>query len=461
MRKNIVVIGAGSASFGLSTLGAILRKEELQGSELRLIDVNPQGLEIITKLAEKANEEWGAGFTIKSATDRKTLLQDADFIITSIAVDREKTWAMDRELGLKYDINHYAENGGPGGFMHTARNTAQFMPILKDIKENAPQALLLNFTNPVPRLSRLAHHYYGLKTVGICHQITFGYMQIGVVLADVLGLDVPENFVFRWDDEFANHRTYVIGGQAAEKVQITAAGINHFTWMLSLSNRKTGEDLYPLFKERLKNHNQELEPFSRALFNVFHLYPITGDNHIIEYLPYTHNVHRKSWQRYDIQMYPFDDGGRLRDEMWKNINAMVKGEKSVDLLKELPSEHAEEIIAGIMGDKNVREDAVNIPNKGFIENLPDDSIVEVPGMINAEGIHGNKVGPLPETVAELLRREIKLAELTVDAVYHGDRDLALQVLSLDPMIDDLNVARAILNEFLETQKVYLPQFYKE
>ena len=134
VKKNIVVIGAGSASFGLSTLGAILRTAELEGSELRLIDKSEEGLETIAKLAEKANKEWGTGFTIKSSPNRKELLKDADFIIASIAVDREKTWAMDRELGLKYNINHYAENGGPGGFMHTARNVAQFMPIFSDIK---------------------------------------------------------------------------------------------------------------------------------------------------------------------------------------------------------------------------------------------------------------------------------------------------------------------------------------
>lgn len=460
MKKNIVVIGAGSASFGLSTLGAILRTPELKGSELHLIDKSEEGLETITKLAAKANDEWETGFTIRSSTNRRELLKDADFIITSIAVDREKTWAMDRELGLKYDINHYAENGGPGGFMHTARNAAQFMPIFKDIKEFAPNTLLLNFTNPVPRISRLAHHYYGINTVGICHQITFGYMQIGVILSDVLGIEVPDNFSFRWFDEFENHRTYTIGEQAMNKVQIKAAGINHFTWMLSLTDRQTGEDLYPLFKERLKTHNPEFEPFSRALFNTFHLYPITGDNHLIEYVPYTHNVHRKTWDRYDIQMYPLGEAGELRNNMWDDIHAMVAGEKSIDLLKDLHSEHAEKIIAGIVADKNMKDDAVNIPNQGFIVNLPDDSIVEVPGTIDASGVHGENVGELPEAIAELCRRDIKIAELTVDAVYHGDRDLAQQVLSLDPMIDDLDVAKKMLDEFLENQKEYLPQFYK-
>lgn len=460
MQKNIVVIGAGSASFGLSTLGAILRTPELKGSELRLIDKSEEGLETITKLAEKANAKWGTGFAIRSSTERRELLKDADFIITSIAVDREKTWAMDRELGLKYDINHYAENGGPGGLMHTARNVAQFMPIFNDIKELAPKALLLNFTNPVPRIGRLAHHHYGITTVGICHQITFGYMQVGVILSDILGIEVPENFSFRWFDEFENHRTYAIGAQASEKVQIKAAGINHFTWMLSLTDKQTGEDLYPLFKDRLKTHNPEFEPYSRALHNTFHLYPITGDNHLIEYLPYTHNVHRKTWERYDIQMYPLVGAGNLRDEMWNDIHAMISGEKSIDFLKDLHSEHAEEIIAGVVADKKMKSDAVNIPNNGYISNLPNDSIVEVPGIVDASGVRGEKVGDLPEPIAELCRRDIKISELTIDAAYNGDRDLAQQVLSLDPMIDDLDVAKNMLNEFLENQKEYLPQFYK-
>jgi alpha-galactosidase len=456
--KKIVVIGAGSASFGLSTLGAILRKPELKGSELRLIDLNEEGLATITQLAEKANRAWATGFTIKSSTSREVLLKDADFIITAIAVDREKTWDMDRKLGLKYGINHYAENGGPGGFMHSARNAAQFMPIFADIKKLAPNALLLNFTNPVPRISRLAHHYYEIKTVGICHQITFGYMQVGIVLSDILGIDVPENYTFKWLDEFEHNRTYTIGKAAAEKVQIKAAGINHFSWMLSLTDKATGEDLYPLFKKRLKTHNKDFEPFSRALFNTFGLYPITGDNHALEYLPYTHNMHRKTWERYNIQMYPFDTASGLRNGMWDDIHDMISGKKPIGMLKELPSEHAEEIIAGIVSGKKIANDAVNVPNDGYITNLPANSIVEVPGFIDKTGVHGEKIGELPEAVAELCRRDIKIAEMTVDAVYHGDKNLALQVLTLDPMIDDLEVAKNMLVEFLETQKEYLPQF---
>ncbi len=455
----ITVIGAGSASFGLSTLGALLQKPELRGSELALVDTHAEGLEMITRLAEKVNREWGSGFTIRSSTRRRDLLEESDFVITAVAVDREKTWSMDRELGKKYGINHYAENGGPGGLMHTARNAAQFMPILEDLQELAPGALLLNFTNPVPRICRLAHHYYGIRTVGICHQITFGYMQVGFVLADVLGLQVPENYSFTWEDEFAHGRTYAVGRAAAEKVRITAAGINHFTWILSLTDRRTGEDLYPLFRERLEKHHPAFEPFSRELWRVFGLYPVSGDNHLVEYLPYTHNMHRETWERYNIQMYPLVLASSVREEMWQRIREMVEGKRPVEELRRLPSERAEEIIAAMAGEGKGYEEAVNIPNNGFIANLPDDSIVEVPAVVDASGIHGERVGELPPAIAELCRREIALAELTTEAVYHGDRELALQALALDPMIDDLGVARKMLEEFLETQREYVPQFF--
>ena len=458
--SRIVVIGAGSASFGLSTLGALLLRPELRGSELCLVDVDAQGLEQITRLAEKANREWGSGFTLHSSTQRREMLPGADFIITAIAVDREKTWSMDRALGLKYGINHYAENGGPGGFMHTARNAAQFMPVLEDIRELAPQALLLNFTNPVPRISRLAHHHYGLRTVGICHQIMFGYMQVGFVMAEELELEVPENYTFTWQDEFDNGRTYAVGRAAAEKMQITAAGINHFTWMLSLTDRRSGEDLYPLFREKLEKYNPAFEPFSRDLYSVFGLYPVNGDNHILEYVPYTPSVCRKTWERYNIQMYPFDTAAALRERMWREIAEMVAGERPLDSLKGLPSERAEAIIAAIVADSHAQEDAVNIPNDGYIDNLPRGSIVEVPAVVDAEGVHGRNVGALPPAVAELCRREITLAELTTEAVFHGDRELALQALALDPMVDDLDVARHLLDDFLKTQKEYVPQFFK-
>lgn len=456
--KKIVVIGAGSADFGLTNFGAILRTPELKGSELGLVDINGEGLALITKFAERLNREWGSEFTIKSSTDRRDLLPYADFVILSVAVDREKCWKQEHDIAKKYNIMHYAENGGPGGLIHTARNLTIIMPILRDIEELCPDAWVMNFTNPVPRICIAASRYTKVKMVGICHQIEFGYSILAKVLAKDLGFNVPENYLFRWDKETEDIYGKLVS-QAQEKIDLLAAGINHFTWMLSIRDSKDGSDLYPLFRDRYMSGFEDFEPLTREIFDIFKICPVPGDCHMAEYLPYTHNMVRNSWNKYDVQMYPFTDSVINREKMWVEIKAMAEGKKNVDHLRDIHSERAEQIIAAIAFNKHLYDMAVNIPNKGYIENLPQDAIVEVPAVISADGIKGVGVGRLPETVAELCRRQITVAELVVKAGVTGDRDIALQALALDPMVDDPDIARKLLRDYLETQKDYLPQFF--
>lgn len=462
-RTKIVVIGAGSASFGLTNLGAILRTPELHGSELRLVDLNEQGLESILQLAKRINEEWGSGFVISGSTERREHLPEADFVVLSIAVDREKCWRLDHEIAKRHGIMHYAENGGPGALMHTARNLAIVMPILRDMEQLCPDAWLLNFTNPVPRICIAVARYTKIKAVGICHQIGFGYMMAGNILRRELGIPVPPDYVFRWDRIFAGVDEYgSIKKHAEEKLDILAAGINHFTWMLSIRDQRTGEDLYPLLRERIKTHNPAFEPLTKEVFALFGLFPVPGDCHLVEYLPYTHNMQRDTWGKYEIQMYPLDEtADRDRDRMWRNIQEMAAGRQPVDGLRGVATERAELIMAAIAGNKRTYEQALNIPNRGYISNLPEGAIVEVPGVVDATGIKGVGVGPLPGPIAELCRRQVTVAELAVEAGVKGDRGLALQALALDPLIDDPGVARMLLDDYLKAQVQYLPQFFKK
>lgn len=457
--KKIVVIGAGSASFGLTNLGAILRTPELQGSELCLVDINEEGLRLITKLAGRINGEWNSGFTIRSSTDRLELLEGADFIILSVAVDRENCWKMDQDIAKKYGIMHYAENAGPGGLMHTARNIAVIMPILRDIEALCPDALVLNFTNPVPRICIAAARHTKVKMVGICHQLEFSYTLVGKVLARELQIDIPENYLFRWNEDMMKAYGRVVE-QVQQKVDIQAAGINHFTWILSMRDKRNGEDLYPLFKERYLNGFEEFEPLTREVFDIFKICPVPGDCHMVEYLPYTHNMTEDTWNKYDIQMYPLIEAQEDRHTMWKEIELMAEGKKSVDHLRNVHTERAESIIAAVVDNTYAYEPAVNIPNRGFIENLPYNAIVEVPAAVSASGIQGIGVGRLPDAVAELCRRQIAVAELAVEAAVKGDRDMALQALALDLMVDDPEIARGLLKDYLEAQKDYLPQFFR-
>lgn len=458
MKPKIIVIGAGSASFGLTNLGAIMRMPELHGSELCLVDINAEGLQWVTLLAERINREWGAEFVIKSSTDRRELLPDADFVILSVAIDREKCWRRDYEIAQKYGIMHYAENGGPGGMMHTFRNIALIMPILRDIETFCPNAWVLNFTNPVPRICIAAARFTKVKMVGICHQIAFGYSIVAKVLAQDLGLPVPPDYLFRWTKQ-SDEQSKQIVTAAEDKIDILAAGLNHFTWMLAIREKNTGADLYPLFRERYLHGFEEFEPLTREIFKIAKICPVPGDCHMVEYLPYTHNMARKTWEKYDIQMYPLTQAENDRDALWGAIEAMAKGAKPIAHLRQVHTERAELIMAAMVHNQHAYEPAVNLPNRGYIENLPANAIVEVPAVISAAGMHGIGVGPLPEFAAELCRRQITLAEMVVAGGVTGDYDLALQAMTLDPMIDDPAIARNLLNDYLEAQKVYVPQFF--
>lgn len=456
-RPKVTVVGAGSAVFGLSTLVGILKHKDLEGIELFLHDVNSEGLEKIHHLAIKLKAALKKDIEIQSSTNRKKALEGADFVVLSVAVDREKCWKLDREIALKYGINHYAENGGPGSFAHTARNLSIIMPILKDMEEVCPHAWLLNFTNPVPKICTAASRYTNIRTIGICHQIQFGYFILAGFFAEELGLKIPKDYNFRWNDQsIALFR--LMSKRARERFLIRAFGLNHFTFMLSITDRETGKDMYPEIRERIPHVRANLpsfEPLTLEFFEVFGLLPVPGDCHLCEYLPYTHNVHRKTWERYDIQMYDFVWAEKGRMRMWEDINRMLAGDIPISRLEETETERGEFIIASILRNRNTYEEAVNIPNTGYIMNLPEGAIVEVPALLGGDGAIGLSCGKLPEPIAELCRRQVLITELMVRAIIEEDKKLAIEALALDPMIDDLDVARKLLDEYLAVFDPYL------
>lgn len=454
MKTNrIVVIGAGSASFGLVNLSALLRTEGLKGSELCLVDINEKGLEIITKLAHRLNDEWKSGFVIKSSTNRLDYLNGADYIILSVAINREKCWKSDVEIALKYGIHHYGENGGPGALFHTARNVNLILPILKDIEMYAPNALVLNFTNPVPRICALAYKYTKVKMVGICHQINFGYLMAAVIFGKEYGFDVPENYCFKWDND--REISYKMIYQAKERFDIKAFGINHFTWIQSMIDKETKEDVLPLFKQKFLDNKTNFELYTKELIEVLDEVVVSGDAHNLEYLPFTHNVNRKSWERYDIQMYPLDAASNQRDQMWELLENLSNGNGSIDFLRDSVSERAEAIIDSMINHKPMIEIAVNIPNKGHITNLPEGTIIEVPALIDASGIHGIAMGDLPKMASEYCRREAFLVDLCLEAIMSQKKTKYLEALLADSMIDDISVAKHLLNDYLVANKEYI------
>lgn len=420
----VVIIGAGSASFGLGMLRDAVNTPELRGSIISLVDTDARALEAVSTLARKMNEESGAGIRIEHATDRTQALPDAQFVVISIAVRRNELWKFDWEVPIKHGVKHtLGENGGPGGLFHSMRNIPIILDICRDIERFCPHALVLNFTNPVPRVCMAIDRYSSVNAVGLCHGIGG---QLGN-LARVMSV-------------------------SHDNLTCKAAGLNHFTWILDLRFEDSGRDAYPDLRRSLHDYAPEFQPLSRKLFETFGFYPSPGDDHIGEYLPY-------ATEYCPMHGYDFEAAERYKIETWERIGRMVRGEEPVtDLISRRSGERAFDIIGGILTDSNHSELAVNIRNDGLISNLPQDAIVEVPAVVGSHGIAGVDIGKLPIGIAALCRTQIGVQELVVEAAVTGDRRTALQALLADPVVGSFDAAEKILDELLALEAGYLPQF---
>jgi alpha-galactosidase len=458
----ITVIGAGSAQFGESTLSAIMRSPKLKGSTLALVDRNADTLDIVIRLANRLNREWNAQFTITSHTNHEDALPGSRFVVNAIEVGaRENLWQKDFEIPIKYGVRQpYAENGGPGGFAHAARNIGPIMQIAHDMEQACPDAWFVNFTNPMIRICDAVNRHSRIKTVGLCHQIYAGYTMVGVALAKDLNIEIPEGLTGMHaavDQHPIHHR---IREQIVPIIDIRAAGLNHFSWILSIHDRRTGEDLYPLFRKRFFELDPRFEPLTRDVFSAFGLFPVPGDTHLCEYLPWMSDSQTKPWDKYNIRLYDWDLMAAVREFELGRLNDMANNETTIDGLLDTDSEGALEMIENQVCATTHYHLAANLPNAGQISNLPHGATVETPIIVDGAGIHPVHVGALPEPIAELCRRETTTAQLGVDAAVEGNREKALQCLLLDPVITDIETGRRILDEYLMSYKEYLPQFWK-
>lgn len=458
----IVVIGAGSASFGLNTIAALLKSTRLRGSQLALVDRNAERVALMGRLAARLNREWAAAMTITTHTHHADALPDAQFVVSAIEVNpREELWQRDFEIPLKHGVRQpYAENGGPGGLAHTLRNVGPVLEIAHAMEEACPAAWFVNYSNPMIRICDAIARYSKIKVVGLCHQVYEGYGLVGLTLAKELGITVPPGVVNTNADPDIWPKMHQVIDQVLPLIDIKAAGLNHFTWMLDVRCKRTGADLYPLVREQWQRHPADFEPLTTRLFHAFGYLPVPGDQHLCEYLPWLSNPVTKPWEKYGIALYKWAVNNQRRENRLQQIAAMADGGASIESLMAADSEGALEVIESIAGAGNHYHLAVNVPNQGQIPNLPDGALVETPGISSGAGIQPLTVGPLPGTLAELCRRETTVARLAVDAAVHGDRQAALQCLLLDPVVDDVETAQAILEDYLESYREYLPQFWK-
>ena len=393
----------------------------------------------------------GAEIEISATSSRSDALPGADFVVLAVAIDREQTWSRDHEVALRHGIAHYAENGGPGAFAHACRNLGLVLPIVRDIEQLCPEAHVLTLTNPLTRICSALNTATRLRFVGICHGIGIGYWIVATAMHRELGLPLPEDPRFLWRDDMIEHFEHS-QRVARERYSIRAAGINHFSWILAIHDLDTGDDVSQLVRERLAELPPSFEPLTRRLADVFGLIPVQSDTHVSEYLPFT--SHPDSWAKYDIQLYDFAWAKERRKPHEQVVRSIADGVLTVDSILGADSERVEFVIEAIANDSRRSEEALNVPNRGYIVNLPWGAVVEVPSVVDANGVEGVHVGSLPEPIAALCRTQLTIADLNVRAFLTGDRELVYQLLAIDPMVRDLDTAVSLANEYIELYRDY-------
>lgn len=416
----IVFIGAGSMSFGLSMFRDLFSGGELTGSTLVLVDTDTAALDRMTRLAAMMNASSGGGIAIESTTDRRAALPGAEFVLSSVAIDRNRLWKLDFAIPKKHGIRQtLGENGGPGGLFFTLRTLPLVFDIVRDVEELAPGALFINLSNPESRIVLALGRYSRLTAIGQCH-----------------GIFMARDDIVR------------IMGVPHEAVELWGAGLNHFQCVMHLRDRATGADLYPSLLAAEATHDPSFRPLTRRLLHAFGRWLTCSDDHMGEYVPY-------GWEGGE-HGYDFDWDERCRAEARAQLDGVLAGTMDLPADWLAPSgERAIALIAGIVHNhKRVIESAI-VHNRGVIPNLPADLAVEVPVVADAAGVHPVSLGPLPDPIARLLSVQAGVQHLAVEAAVHASKELALQALLIDPVVTSTTAAVALLDELWEINRPYI------
>ncbi|MBN2152934.1 MAG: hypothetical protein JW839_15895 [Candidatus Lokiarchaeota archaeon] len=452
--KRIVIVGAGSQSFGLGTLGDLMTiGQRLSGATVVLHDRSEEMLRLVGGvfgLALKQASEDGdpAPFKMEATTDPVKALQGADYVVMTVEHgNRLKTWEQDYYVPFRHGCTPiYSENGGPGGAFHTWRQVPPMLKVADIMHDVAKGAVLLNYSNPVPRVTWAINRYmakhdptFPKRNVGLCHGIGSGLHGLAQILGSGEGL-----------------------------LDFTSAGLNHFYFFIKVKAKKdftiqaigpypekrvrAGDDLLQDIRERgqvwaAMNERYLIE----ELLKTFGYFTYPDESHPGEYLhfakqycPYVKYGFKGSNEPYKLRMARSIAGAE--DNFWWVHST---GEKAVAIMVAMEHDTDEAFIA------------LNMMNDGCITNMPPDCTVEAPGHVDKNGPRLDKVGELPRGIANLLQQQAAIQDLVVEAAITGDYNTAVQALTVDPTVPSPQVARNLLDEMLVLQKDYLPQFHKK
>jgi alpha-galactosidase len=428
----VAVIGAGSIVFCKTLILDILATPGLEDTEFALMAPSTRRTSQVESFVKRVIKANGLPAKVWKTTDRREALKDANFIISTFQVGGTEAYYHDIYIPLKYGVDQcIGDTLNPGGIFRALRSIPVCVEMAADIKELCPNALLLNYVNPMAMIC-WALGTTGIQFVGLCH----GVQTTMDLIAGYCG--VPK-----------------------DEVDFICAGINHMGWFLKLEHQ--GKDLYPLLRERFEQPEFYVNEKCRGeVFRHFGFFMTESTGHLSEYLPYF----RKNQMALDLYCDEPGFGGETGAYYQFCKDAAVKYEGK-DILANEPStlprrsiEYGSYIIEAMVTGRTFKLNG-NVINDGMITNLPADCCAEGPIYVDRTGLHKTFVGELPSQCAALNLTSINVQRLTVEAGLMGDPEKIVQACAMDPLTSavlTLKQTRDMAAEMLEVEKRWLPQF---
>jgi len=440
----IAMIGAGSIGFTRKLMMDILAVEELRDVTFRFMDISEQNLEMVTRLCEKMLADSGLSDRVRivPTTDQREAIAGADYVISVARVGGLEAFAHDVEIPLKYGVDQcVGDTLAPGGIFYAQRTIPVLLDIATDIRETAPKALFLNYSNPMAMNSWAVRRAGGVRYVGLCHGVQGGHH----LIAKAFGLE-------------------------KEDLDIICAGINHQTWYIRVTHQ--GKDMLPGLLQAMENNAEiaEQEPVRLDILKRFGYFSTESNGHLSEYVPW----YRKRPE--ELERWIWDGSWicgptagylnhcrKMRNEYEEMYPKWLSGEADSITLGERSEEHGSRIIEALETGR-VYRGHFNVENRGYITNLPDGCTVELPCYVDAAGINPAYVGPLPMACAATCKVSINVQEMAVQAALTGDVDLLKLAVLHDPLtaaVLNPDEIWSMCDEMLDALAPWMPQYNGE
>ena len=427
------MVGAGSAVFARQIITDILAVDGLDAGVFALVDVDRERLALARAIAERLVELSGKSWKVEASTERRDVLASSDYVVNSIEVAGLQNVRTDYDIPMRYGVDQcIGDTIGPGGIFKALRTGPAWLDIVADTQRMAPNATILNYTNPMSILTLAAARSCELLVVGLCHSVQGTSRQ----LADYLEVPYEE---LRW----------------------RCAGINHNAWFTTLEHM--GVDQYPRLRERAKMPEiYEQDPVRFEVMLHLGAFVTESSGHFSEYVPYFRkrpDLLKRYTRPGDLGESGFyaNNWPEWRRDNDERIRAMLDGEAAIP--RERGHEYASQIIEAIEVGPATSIWG-NVLNRGSIDNLPA-GCVEVECRVDRSGLHPVRFGSLPEQLAALNRAHMAVHELVVEALMEHDRTKALYALSLDPLtaaVCSLEEIEKMFDEMWEAERRFLVPF---